>query len=133
MDEFMFKAFKSLRAGDGELSFTFSFRFAHFHFRFIVRSHISISFKENQFIAMNRSETFTMPDFIASCGGLLGLFMGISLMSIIELIYYFSLRMCCKWRRQRQIIQTTSKTPTTWATRNDIFWIQPKQHDVHIT
>lgn len=36
-----------------------------------------------------------MTDFVAACGGLLGLFMGISLLSIVELVYYFSLRLFC--------------------------------------
>lgn len=53
-------------------------------------------FKEKYFIAMVRSETTTAFDFIASCGGLLGLFMGISVLSIVELIYFFTLGLYCK-------------------------------------
>lgn len=39
-----------------------------------------------------------MTDFVAACGGLLGLFMGISLLSIVEFVYYFSLRLLCSFR-----------------------------------
>lgn len=44
-----------------------------------------------------------MSEFISSCGGLLGLFMGISVLSIIELFYFFTLRLCCKWRKKKAI------------------------------
>lgn len=56
------------------------------------------SLKQPYFIALNRTEIYTMADFMASCGGLLGLYMGISLLSIVELIYYFTLRLCCTMR-----------------------------------
>lgn len=41
-------------------------------------------------------ETSTLADFIASFGGLLGLFMGISVLSIFEIVYYFTLRLICQ-------------------------------------
>lgn len=59
---------------------------------------LSIFFKENQFISSKRSELTGMTDFVAACGGLLGLFMGISLLSIVEFVYYFSLRLFCSFR-----------------------------------
>lgn len=42
-----------------------------------------------------------MTDFVAACGGLLGLFMGISLLSIVEFVYYFSLRLFCSYRLRK--------------------------------
>ncbi|XP_055295138.1 pickpocket protein 28-like [Sitodiplosis mosellana] len=50
---------------------------------------IRISFKKPHFITIIRIEASTMADFIASCGGLLGLFMGFSLLSIIELVFFY--------------------------------------------
>ena len=41
---------------------------------------------------MKRREKYTFFDFFAICGGAFGLFMGISALSIIELIYYTTLR-----------------------------------------
>lgn len=38
-------------------------------------------------------ERYTISDFLAICGGLLGLFLGISLLSIIDLIYFSTLRL----------------------------------------
>lgn len=40
-----------------------------------------------------RVETYTFFDFLAISGGLLGLFLGISVLSIVELIYYFTLHL----------------------------------------
>jgi hypothetical protein len=50
---------------------------------------IQVYFKENQFVVNKRSERFGFIDFISNCGGLMGLFMGISLLSIAELLHYF--------------------------------------------
>lgn len=64
---------------------------------------LSISFKEKQFITSRRSELYGQTDFLANCGGLLGLFMGVSLLSIVEIIYFCTLRLCCNLRsRQRR-------------------------------
>lgn len=62
---------------------------------------LSIFFKEHQFITSKRSELYGLTDFMANCGGLLGLFMGVSVLSIIEVIYYFTLRLGCSLRLRR--------------------------------
>jgi acid-sensing ion channel, other len=62
---------------------------------------LSLMFKEEQFFASKRSELYGQTDFIANCGGLLGLFMGVSLLSIVEVFYFFTLRLCCTLRMQR--------------------------------
>lgn len=64
-------------------------------------SRIFISFKDNQFFASRRSELYGYTDFFGSCGGLLGLFMGFSLLSIVEMIYYCTLRLACNLRQRR--------------------------------
>uniref|UniRef100_A0A182PBQ5 Pickpocket n=1 Tax=Anopheles epiroticus TaxID=199890 RepID=A0A182PBQ5_9DIPT len=53
---------------------------------------LTIYFKETQFITSKRSELYGVTDFLANCGGLLGLFMGVSLLSLAELIYFCSIR-----------------------------------------
>jgi amiloride-sensitive sodium channel len=50
---------------------------------------VQVYFKENQFDVKKRSERFGFIDFISDCGGLMGLFMGISLLSIVEILHYF--------------------------------------------
>lgn len=48
---------------------------------------------------VHRKETYTWTDFLAVCGGLLGLLLGISALSIIELVYYSTLRLFWTFRR----------------------------------
>jgi hypothetical protein len=48
-----------------------------------------VYFKKSQFVVNKRSERFGFIDFISNCGGLMGLFMGISLLSIAEIFYFF--------------------------------------------
>lgn len=67
----------------------------------MIPSRLSIFFKEKQFITSRRSELYGPTDFLANCGGLLGLFMGVSILSIVEMIYYCTLRLCCNLRARK--------------------------------
>lgn len=51
-----------------------------------------VGFNEEHFIPMTRMASSNYIEFLASAGGLFGLFMGASLLSIIEFIYYFTIR-----------------------------------------
>lgn len=53
---------------------------------------LAIYFKQAQYMTMKRSELFGWTDFIANCGGVLGLCMGVSLLSLAELLYYCAVR-----------------------------------------
>ncbi|XP_055629359.1 pickpocket protein 28-like [Toxorhynchites rutilus septentrionalis] len=53
---------------------------------------LTVYFKESQFITSKRSELYGITDFLANCGGLLGLFMGVSLLSLAEIVYFCSIR-----------------------------------------
>lgn len=65
--------------------------FFPFHFS-LTNSKIIVFFKNSQVEVAKRVEFYTISDFLAYCGGLLGLFLGISALSIIELIYYCTLQ-----------------------------------------
>lgn len=65
-----------------------------------------ITFKDSEFFAMKRSELYGLTDFIANCGGLLGLFMGISLLSFAEIFYFFTVRYCVGMFTRRKVIET---------------------------
>lgn len=52
-----------------------------------------VSFKQQEINPLKRVEFHSPTDFLASSGGLFGLFMGASLLSFVELIYYFTLRL----------------------------------------
>lgn len=58
------------------------------------------SYKSPTFGAAVRSENFGMSDFVAGCGGLLGLFMGISVLSILEIIYFFTIHLVLNVERK---------------------------------
>lgn len=68
----------------------------------MVRSRLLIFFKQNRFITSKRSELYGWIDFLTNCGGSLGLFMGVSLLSIVEIFYYCTVRLCCKLNEIRQ-------------------------------
>lgn len=52
-----------------------------------------VQFAKPEFLAMRMSAQFSLTDFISQCGGLLGLFMGVSILSIVEVIYYFTIKL----------------------------------------
>ncbi|XP_039453729.1 pickpocket protein 28-like [Culex pipiens pallens] len=61
----------------------------HSNFTTSIRmSKVSIHFKEAEFLSMRRGELFGLTDFIANCGGVLGLCLGVSFVSLVELLYY---------------------------------------------
>ncbi|XP_052873202.1 pickpocket protein 28-like [Anopheles cruzii] len=55
-------------------------------------SYLKVHFKVSRFIPIKRSELFGVTDFLANCGGILGLFMGVSILSIVEILYYCTLK-----------------------------------------
>ncbi|XP_073848275.1 pickpocket protein 28-like [Musca autumnalis] len=58
----------------------------------LTMSMVWIYFKDNEFITSRRSELYGVTDLLANFGGVCGLFMGVSLLSIIEMLYHFTLR-----------------------------------------
>lgn len=87
-----------------------------------------VSFKESTFIPLVRSETSTTSDFIANCGGLLGLFMGVSVLSIVELIYFFTLRWFCKSKLQNADFGAMQTKPRTHSISSRLA-IPPNKHN----
>ncbi|TDG51035.1 hypothetical protein AWZ03_002690 [Drosophila navojoa] len=71
-----------------------------------IGSRLTVYFKEHQFTAIKRTVLFGVSTLISNCGGIFGLFMGISSLSFIELVYFFSMRICgsCSQRRKRKAI-----------------------------
>lgn len=81
---------------------------------------LSIFFKETQFITSKRSELYGQTDFLANCGGLLGLFMGVSILSIVEIIYYLTIRLCCNLTmRKKRKASMIHKKPTFTVVKPD--------------
>ncbi|XP_072944583.1 pickpocket protein 28-like [Epargyreus clarus] len=66
-------------------------------------SRLKVYLKEPQFTTLRRSELYGQVDFLANCGGLLGLFMGFSVLSVAEIIYFLTLRWWCLFTKNRRI------------------------------
>ncbi|XP_018572880.1 pickpocket protein 28-like [Anoplophora glabripennis] len=56
---------------------------------------LNLFFKQQQFINSERNELFGQTDFLANCGGILGLFTGFSFLSIVEIVHFLSSRLMC--------------------------------------
>lgn len=56
---------------------------------------LKVFFKNNEFVPLKRFQLYGTVDFLANVGGLLGLFVGVSVLSIVEIFYYFILRLAC--------------------------------------
>ena len=54
---------------------------------------VHIYFKTLHFMRQERAELFGIVDFFSNIGGLLGLCMGVSALSVVELAYFFTLRL----------------------------------------
>lgn len=53
-----------------------------------------------------RIERFSVVDFLPLCGGLLSVFMGVSVLSLIELVYFATLRlfwMIRRWKSENSV------------------------------
>lgn len=93
----------------------------------MAESVITLSYKKKTFIMIKRSATSTMSTFISNCGGLLGLFMGASVLSLIELVYFFTLRLVVKFRKQKTAQSSTGQSSQpnqpnlpSWGRQRDI-------------
>lgn len=54
---------------------------------------IMFKYKDSEYFPLIRYQEFKTKDFLSYFGGLLGLFAGISLLSVIEIIYFFTVRL----------------------------------------
>lgn len=59
-----------------------------------------IFFNKKQFISSKRSKLYGQTELLANFGGLLGFFLGISLLSFVEFVYFFTLRTFLLVRRK---------------------------------
>ena len=64
---------------------------------------LSFKFKDVDIVPLRRYRQITLTDFLAQSGGMMGLFAGISALSIIELFYFLTLRwMVNGWRWMKE-------------------------------
>lgn len=85
----------AFNGSDGILILNWFFR------RFNLPAQLKIYFKENEFVTSKRIELYGLTYFLASCGGLLSLFIGVTALSFVEIFYYFTLRLVWTFRMYR--------------------------------
>lgn len=73
-----------------------------------------------------RIELYTVVDFFANCGGLLGFFVGASVLSIIEFVYFSTIHLFWKIRRaqQRNVIAPSNDVENTPSTSDQNIYIE---------
>lgn len=62
-----------------------------------------IYYEQNFFRSNSKEELIGFTEFLSNTGGLLGLFMGFSVVSLIEIIYFLTFRPYCNKRKQKEI------------------------------
>ncbi|CAO1385548.1 unnamed protein product [Diamesa serratosioi] len=81
---------------------------------------IHIYFVDNAFGGFTKSELIGFTEFLSNTGGLLGLFMGFSVISLIEIIYFLSLRpFCAKKRHEKQHLVELQSPKSQFKKQND--------------
>lgn len=58
----------------------------------VTNSSFSIYFAEDEFLVFKRSPSFGTVSLLSNIGGLLGLFLGMSILSLVEIFYFFVIR-----------------------------------------
>jgi Amiloride-sensitive sodium channel len=56
-----------------------------------------------------RSEIYGVTGFLANCGGLLGLCLGVSVISLFEIVYFCAIRLCFNLHSKKSIDHTNTK------------------------
>lgn len=79
------------------------------HFSYTSKTLLTIGFKTRKFQLLKRTEALTVTNGLASCGGLLGLFMGISLLGVFEMFVYCVIRFAKKFTTLRALQQNPNK------------------------
>ncbi|XP_031340949.1 pickpocket protein 28-like [Photinus pyralis] len=62
-------------------------------------SKLTVFYKDQQFLNCRRIEMYGFLDFFSNIGGLLGLLIGFSVTSAIEIVYFLTLRIICNIKR----------------------------------
>lgn len=57
-------------------------------------SDVTVRFSSSEFIPKRRQESYSNLDLLSAIGANLGFFVSASVISVIELVYYFSIRIC---------------------------------------
>ncbi|XP_055681879.1 sodium channel protein Nach-like [Lutzomyia longipalpis] len=68
-------------------------------------AYINVEYLTWPIIRYKREVLFGWVDLLVSFGGIAGLFLGFSLLSGVEILYYFTLRACCMVYKDRDVLE----------------------------
>lgn len=68
-------------------------------------AYINVEYLTWPIIRYKREVLFGWVDLLVSFGGIAGLFLGFSLLSGVEILYYFTLRACCMVYKDRKVLE----------------------------
>lgn len=74
---------------------------------------ISVHYNKEKFPTFERTDSYTITELLGTFGGLLGLFMGVSLLSFVEILYFCTLRPFCVWRRMNRKLKLQQQGAST--------------------
>jgi hypothetical protein len=90
---------------------------------------LKVSFVSENVGNFIRKQQFNELDFLSYIGGLLGLFAGFSVLSFVELVYWFSIRVFLqRIRRASSTVVPLIRVPTLSSSRLDNFGKQVKNY-----
>jgi hypothetical protein len=81
---------------------------------------IHLFFVDNAYGGFTKSELIGFTEFLSGCGGLLGLFMGFSVISLIEIAYFLTLRPYCAQKRKESKQNELEKVEERFMNRNSL-------------
>jgi acid-sensing ion channel, other len=93
-------------------------------------SQIQVLFKSAEFFPLILQQKLTTLDFVSLCGGSLGLFLGISAVSVIELVYFFTIRLFFKMK-SRNKVQIFTRTEKKERKKTNYFVKVMKSSSIH--
>jgi uncharacterized membrane protein len=73
-----------------------------------IPSQLLVFFKSSSFFPFLLQQNSGILDFLGCCGGSLGLFLGFSVLSAIELVYFFTVRMILRKKASNRVEENSS-------------------------
>ncbi|OXU30358.1 hypothetical protein TSAR_015887 [Trichomalopsis sarcophagae] len=81
---------------------------------------VHIFFIDDSYMKYSKNQLYGFAELLSNTGGLLGLFMGFSLLSVIEIVYYFFIRIWWRiWRKKTNKNEKSRHALRSFARTND--------------
>lgn len=101
--------------------------------RFGNKTQLTFRFKDESFYPLRRSRQFAITDFFCNVGGVSGLFAGISVLSFIEIFYFFTFRIISNIFISKKVpkLPIIIVTPAEWLPRHVVKTFQNSKDLYH--